>query len=92
MTMTDKHLAELDLDLLMTLEALLRARQVSGAAYALGTNQPTVSRRLKRLRVVFSDPLLIRGRLTPRAESMQEPLQTIFASMRAMVCAPDARH
>jgi DNA-binding transcriptional LysR family regulator len=87
--MDEKHFAELDLDLLITLDALIRAKQVSRVAIELGITQPTMSRRLKRLRDVFEDPILVPSRfgprLTPRAESMREPLRRVFDSLNAML-------
>lgn len=69
----------LDLNLLVTLRALLRASSVTRAADALGQTQPRVSRALATLRVAFDDPLLVRaGRamtLTPLAASLRTPLE-----------------
>ena len=59
----------LDLNLLVTLEALLVEQNVTKAAARLHLSQPAVSAQLSRLRDAFDDPLLIpaqRG-MTPTA-------------------------
>ncbi len=75
----------LDLNLLITLRALLREESVSRAAVALGATQPTVSRGLASLRDAFGDPLLVRtGRgmvLTPVARSLVTPLDQALAAL-----------
>ncbi|GAA0365738.1 LysR family transcriptional regulator [Actinoallomurus spadix] len=67
----DRLLVNLDLNLLVTLDVLLRERNVTRAAEQLGCSQPTVSTALARLRRYFDDELLHRvsGRydLTPLA-------------------------
>ncbi|MEU6747739.1 LysR family transcriptional regulator [Spirillospora sp. NPDC046719] len=67
----DRLLVNLDLNLLVTLDVLLRERNVTRAAEQLGCSQPTVSAALARLRRHFGDELLHRtgGRyeLTPLA-------------------------
>lgn len=63
----------LDLNLLMTLEALLQERNVTKAARRLHLSQPAVSAQLSRLRVLFGDPLLLpaqRG-MTPTAKAIE---------------------
>ncbi len=54
-------LRNLDLNLLVTLNALLTEHNVTRAAERLHLSQPTVSVQLARLRKVFEDPLLIPG-------------------------------
>ena len=49
----------LDLNLLVTLEALLSERNVTRAATRLHLSQPAVSAQLNRLRDMFDDPLLV---------------------------------
>lgn len=73
-----RALAEVDLNLLVALDALLREESVSRAAIRLGRSQSTVSHALGRLRALLDDSLLIRdGRrmvLTPRAAALRGPL------------------
>ncbi len=75
-------LGDVDLNLLVTLDALLRERNVTRAGAVLGISQPTMSRALSRLRRTFDDPLLVRvGRemqLTPRAESLAPEVREIL--------------
>lgn len=75
-------LGDVDLNLLVTLDALLRERNVTRAGVVLGMSQPTMSRALARLRHTFDDPLLVRvGRemqLTPRAQSMMADVHEIL--------------
>ncbi|GIE34457.1 LysR family transcriptional regulator [Actinoplanes italicus] len=56
----DRVLANLDLNLLVTLDALLRERNVTRTAERLGVSQPAVSGALGRLRRHFGDQLLVR--------------------------------
>jgi DNA-binding transcriptional LysR family regulator len=63
----------IDLNLLVTLEALLAERNVTKAAARLHLSQPAVSAQLSRLRDVFGDPLLVpahRG-MTPTAKALE---------------------
>ncbi|XEY22036.1 LysR family transcriptional regulator [Azospirillum sp. HJ39] len=63
-----------DLNLLLSLDALLTERSVTGAARRLGVSPSAMSRTLARLRRVTGDPLLVQaGRAlvpTPYAEEM----------------------
>lgn len=56
----DRVLANLDLNLLLTLDSLLRERNVTRTAERLGVSQPAVSGALGRLRRHFGDQLLVR--------------------------------
>jgi DNA-binding transcriptional LysR family regulator len=81
--------SKLDLNLLVTLEALLAERNVSRAAARLGLSQPAVSAQLARLRDVFSDRLFVpthRGMApTTRALELQEPLRAALDQVRGVV-------
>ena len=74
--MSDVHLAEVDLNLLVVLRELLRARSTTAAARRLGRTQSAVSHALARLRALFGDPLFLRSggalRPTARAEALAE--------------------
>jgi DNA-binding transcriptional LysR family regulator len=65
-----------DLNLLVTLDALLAEGSVAGAARRLRLSPSAMSRALARLRAVTGDPLLVRaGRglvSTPRAQELRE--------------------
>lgn len=73
------NLARYDLNLLVTLNALLAERSVTGAAKRLGLSQPAVSGSLAKLREMFDDRLLVRvGRgseLTPFAQKLAADVQ-----------------
>lgn len=72
-------LRSLDLNLLVTLEVLLREESVTRAARELGRSQSAVSHALNRLREEFDDELLLRsGRSmvrTGRGDELLEPLR-----------------
>jgi hypothetical protein len=67
------NLERVDLNLLTHLDVLLREKNVTRAAEQLGVTQPAMSNILRRLRVLFNDPLLIRSSegmtATERAET-----------------------
>jgi DNA-binding transcriptional LysR family regulator len=73
-------LRKIDLNLFVTLDALLRERNVTRAGRQVGSSQPAVSAALARLREFFDDPLLVRVgreyRLTPFAQELAVPLHT----------------
>lgn len=82
--MVDKR--RLDLNLLLTFEALMRTRSVTKAGDSLGLGQPATSAALKRLRAVTGDPLFVRGRAglepTPRAEELDTVVSRALADLR----------
>ncbi|CAM3732726.1 LysR family transcriptional regulator [Bordetella tumulicola] len=84
-------LRRLDLNLLVTLDALLIEHNVTRAAERLHLSQPTVSVQLARLREFFGDPLLLPGprgmRPTSRADELREPLRRALAAL-AQAVAP----
>ena len=78
--------SRIDLNLLLTLEALLAERNVTKAAARLHLSQPAVSAQLSRLRDVFDDPLLVpahRG-MTPTAKALEllDPLRQALDQLR----------
>ncbi|UXH79601.1 LysR family transcriptional regulator [Roseateles amylovorans] len=82
-------LGRLDLNLLVTLEALLTEQNVTRAAARLHLSQPAVSAQLSRLRDAFEDPLLLpaqRG-MTPTAKAlaMLDPLRQALDQVRNAV-------
>jgi DNA-binding transcriptional LysR family regulator len=79
----------IDLNLLLTLEALLAEQNVTKAATRLHLSQPAISAQLARLRQLFDDPLLIpaqRG-MTPTAKALElmEPLREALDQLRATI-------
>jgi DNA-binding transcriptional LysR family regulator len=73
------NLAGVDLNLLVSLRALLQERNVTRAAAVVGLSQPAMSNALGRLRRQFGDELLVReGRglvLTPVARELQHAVE-----------------
>jgi LysR family transcriptional regulator, nod-box dependent transcriptional activator len=73
------NLRNVDLNLLVVLDALLSERNVSRAGQRIGLSQSAMSAALARLREVFRDPLLVRvGRelaLTRNAEELIIPIR-----------------
>jgi len=88
------NLGCIDLNLLVHLDALLRERSVTRAAARVGLGQSAMSHNLARLRELFVDELLTRGsdgmRLTPRAVTLLEPVQTTLAQVQALVSRDQA--
>ena len=87
-------LANLDLNLLVTLDALLEQRSVSKAAEQIGLSQPAVSAQLARLRRHFGDVLLARFgnqyRLTPLAIQLRSRVRTAVTGVeRVFAAEPD---
>src|SRR6266542_2632100 len=82
-------LTELDLNLLVALEALLVERNVTKAGERIGLSQPGMSAALSRLRRHFDDELLVRvGRdyeLTPLAQELCGPLEELIADMERVL-------
>lgn len=76
------HFLKLDINLLVTLDALLTDPHVTRAAERLRISQPTVSGSLARLREYFADELIVqvgrRMELTPFAKDLREPLSDLM--------------
>lgn len=87
-------LRQLDLNLLVTLDALLAEHNVTRAAERLHLAQPTVSVQLARLREAFGDPLLLPGprgmRPTARADALREPLREALQALQSAVAPTPA--
>lgn len=86
-------LRTIDLNLLLTLHALLTEKHVTRAALRLRRSQPAVSHALAQLRVHFNDPLLIRqhGRMTlsARAHTLLPPLEASLHGLNSLMGSPD---
>ncbi|EIT69504.1 MULTISPECIES: LysR family transcriptional regulator [Hydrocarboniphaga] len=87
------NLRRLDLNLLLTLDALLIEHNVTRAARRLNLTQSSVSVQLAKLRRVFDDPLLLPGPRgmwpTAHADALREPLREALQALEAVV-APAA--
>lgn len=79
----------LDLNLLVTLDALLSEGSVAGAADRMNLSPPAMSRQLARIRHLMGDPVLVRaGRglvPTPRAEALRGQLRQLIQEAEALV-------
>ncbi|MGA6159743.1 LysR family transcriptional regulator [Stenotrophomonas sp. NPDC087984] len=88
------RLANLDLNLLVTLRALFRERNVTRAARHLGVTQPAVSASLSRLRRHFGDELLVRVQgvyvLTPLATQLSGQVETVCAAAERLFATGSA--
>ena len=85
------QLQNLDLNLIISLEALLTERSVSRAADRLGRSQPSLSAALARLRRHFSDELLARVgnhyELTPLGAQLRPLCVTALATAERLFSA-----
>lgn len=83
-----------DLKLLMCFDALMAERSVSRAAERLNLSQPAMSHALARLRRLFDDPLLLKGRglMTPtsRALQLEGQVQDLLSALRRLTEQPAA--
>src|SRR5258708_39416933 len=82
----------IDLNLLVTLDALISERSVSRAANRLGLTQSAVSHALRRLRDLFGDDLLMRSAggmgFTARAIQLAEELRVVLWQIPSVVNQP----
>ncbi|MFV0438691.1 MAG: LysR family transcriptional regulator [Desulfopila sp.] len=78
----------MDLNLLVSLHALLEEQHITRAADRVGLSQPAMSRALNRLRKEFNDPLLVKGNngfeLTPRAQALSVPLRQLIRDIQGL--------
>ena len=88
-TMNLQKLSRLDLNLLVSLQALLEEKSVTRAAERLFITQPAMSRVLQRLRHQLDDPLFTRtgNELvpTPKARNLQARLPRLLDGILEMV-------
>lgn len=86
-----RNIRGIDIELLVTLEALLTECNVTHVARRLHLSQPTVSVRLGKLRNLFADPLLtpgVRGmRPTTRGLELLAPLREALGGVERMLSA-----
>lgn len=83
------NLGQVDLNLLVYLDVLLREKNVTKAAEHLGITQPAMSNGLRRLRDLLGDPVLVRSSQgmapTERALEMQPRLRQILADLQLVL-------
>ena len=84
-----RNIRGIDIELLVTLEALLTECNVTRVARRLHLSQPTVSVRLGKLRHLFADPLLTPGargmRPTARGLALLAPLREALGGVERML-------
>jgi len=82
-------LRRIDLNLLLTLHALLTEQHVTRAAVRLHKSQPAISHALAQLRDIFDDPLLVRRENglapTARARDLLQPLGDALAQLNGLL-------
>jgi DNA-binding transcriptional LysR family regulator len=92
--MHELHLASLDLNLILALDALLEERSVTRAAHRVGITQSAMSHALARLRAVTGDALLVRtptGMMaTARAEELGPPIRRALEGVATALRPPQA--
>ncbi|NVK25833.1 MAG: LysR family transcriptional regulator [Gammaproteobacteria bacterium] len=83
------NIGKIDLNLLVYLDVLLREKNVTRAADQLSITQPAMSNGLKRLRELFSDPILVRtseGMMpTARALQLQPVVRDVLSKLEATI-------
>ncbi|MFK4442383.1 DNA-binding transcriptional LysR family regulator [Caballeronia udeis] len=86
------ELQDIDLNLLVVFNELLRQRRVSAVAGTLGISQPAISNALNRLRKILGNELFIRtskGMIpTPFAETLAEPIGYALGTIHNTLNAP----
>lgn len=89
------HLRQVDLNLLIALQALLEERHITRAAQRCFLSQPAMSRAFERLQDMLGDQLLIRGgrkyERTVRGENLLRELQTLLPRLESMVRGEEFR-
>jgi len=86
----------IDLNLLITFDAIYRSRNLTAAGRGLGVSQPAMSHALRKLRSTFNDPLFVRlpGGLQPTplaneiAPALMEGLAVIRGSLERKTFDP----
>jgi DNA-binding transcriptional LysR family regulator len=87
-------MSDLDLNLLVALDALLGERSVTAAARRLGLSTSAMSRTLSRLRTALGDPILVpagRGMVaTPHALAIAEEVRSLKDAVKAVLSPPSS--
>lgn len=83
------NLSRADLNLLVSFQALMEERSVTGAAKRVFLSQPAMSRVLDRLRELFKDPLLVRAGggygVTSRALHIYNELEKLLPGIEQVI-------
>lgn len=91
MLMNEIHLKDIDLNLVLMLDALLSVEEVGTAASRMGVTQSAMSHALRRLRNQFGDPLLVKGKgrmvKTAKAEALAKPLRRALLELQHALIA-----
>lgn len=91
--MNTPPLSNIDLNLLVVLDVLLREKSVGKAADQLSLTSSAVSHALKRLRLLFDNELLVRDgrRMVPtaRGQSLSETLPILLAQVENTLSEPE---
>ena len=86
------NIEQIDLNLLLVLKVLIEESSVTKASKRLNLSQSATSHALKRLRLLFNDPLLARSSKgmmpTPRAIAISESLQNVLLDIEQIINAP----
>lgn len=87
-------LSNVNLNLLVALDVLLREQNVTNAGNSLGITQSAMSNTLKQLRVVFGDKLFTRGQAskmipTPFSASLRKPLDEFLNQANTVLTVAD---
>lgn len=81
-------LRNIDLNLLVVLDALLTEKHVTRTALRLHLSQPAISHSLNKLRGLLDDPILIRRGgelvLSSLAQNLQEPLREVLGQIETL--------
>lgn len=92
------NISAIDLNLLVAFHAMLEHRNVTRAGEAIGLSQPAMSSAVRRLRLLFEDPLFIRAGLemkpTPRALQLDMAIRQVIQTVQSEILQParfDAR-
>ena len=88
------QLRRIDMNLLLTFDALMKTRSATATAAQLHKTQPAISRELARLRHVLDDPLLVvtKGRLVPteRALELHATVRDSLIRIETALAPPEA--
>ena len=85
---------KIDQELLKILSLLVEHKSVSETARLLNISQPAISQTLKKLRILFDDPLLVRANgsmaATERALAIAAEAKQILGQLENLIAAPNS--